>query len=310
MRYGIIGTGAIGGYYGAKLAYAGQDVHFLLRSDYEYVRQHGLQVDSCDGSFHLANVNAYLHTEDMPPCDVVLVCLKSVNNDKLPSLLPPLLHDHTLVVLIQNGIGVEEDVQKMFPNVQLAAGLAFICSAKTEPGLVNHQCYGSINLANYSCRDEAQMQAVVDEFRHAGIETGLVEYYEARWKKAVWNMPFNGMTVALHTQTDQLLKNKSTRQLIREQMMEVVNAAQHMGVKNLDAAFVDKMIETTDAMTPYSPSMRLDYDYHRPMEIYYLYTRPLEMVREAGCPMPKLEMLEAELRFLEACSPQKPSHDN
>ena len=300
MKYGIIGTGAIGGYYGAKLAHAGQDVHFLLHSDYEYVKQNGLQVDSCNGSFHLDNVNAYQHAEDMPKCDVVLVGLKSVNNDKLQSLLPPLLHEHTLVVLIQNGIGVEEDVQKMFPDVQLAAGLAFICSAKTKPGLVSHQCYGSINLANYSCKDEALMQAVVDEFREAGIETGFVEYHEARWKKAVWNMPFNGMTVALHTQTDLLLKNKSTRQLIREQMMEVVGAAQHLGVKNLDASFVDKMIETTDAMTPYSPSMRLDYDFHRPMEIYYLYTRPLEIAREAGCPMPKLEMLEAELRFLEA----------
>ena len=304
MRYGIIGTGAIGGYYGAKLAHAGQEVHFLLHSDYEYVKQHGLQVDSCDGSFHLDDVNAYGQTKDMPACDVVLVGLKSVNNDKLPALLPPLLHDKaakakTLVVLIQNGIGVEEDVQKMFPEVQLAAGLAFICSAKTKPGLVSHQCYGSINLANYSCRDEALMQAVVDEFREAGIETGLVEYHEARWKKAVWNMPFNGMTVALHTQTDLLLKNASTRQLIREQMMEVVGAAQHLGVKNVDEAFVDKMIETTDAMTPYSPSMRLDYDFHRPMEIYYLYTRPLEMAREAGYRMPKLEMLEAELRFLE-----------
>ena len=299
MRYGVIGTGAIGGYYGAKLAHAGQDLHFLFRSDYEYVKQHGLQVDSCDGSFHLDDVNAYLHTEDMPKCDVVLVCLKSVNNGKLQSLLPPLLHDDTLVVLIQNGIGVEEDVQKMFPDVQLAAGLAFICSAKSEPGRVNHQCYGSINLANYSCKDEALMQAVVDEFRQAGIETGLVEYNEARWKKAVWNMPFNGMTVALHTQTDMLLKNKSTRQLIREQMMEVVSAAQHLGVKNLDEAFVDKMIDMTDNMTPYSPSMRLDYDFHRRMEIYYLYTRPLEIAREAGCPMPKLEMLEAELRCLE-----------
>ena len=299
MKYGIIGTGAIGGYYGAKLARGGQEVHFLLRSDYEYVKQHGLQVDSCDGSFHLDDVNAYQHTEDMPPCDVVLVCLKSINNGKLQSLLPPLLHAHTLVVLIQNGIGVEEDVQKMFPDVQLAAGLAFICSAKTEPGTVNHQCYGSINLANYSCKDEALMQAVVDEFRQAAIETGLVEYHEARWKKAVWNMPFNGMTVALHTQTDLLLKNKATRQLIREQMMEVVSTAQHLGVKNLDEAFVDKMIETTDAMTPYSPSMRLDYDFHRRMEIYYLYTRPLEIAREAGFRMPKLEMLEAELRFLE-----------
>ena len=299
MKYGVIGTGAIGGYYGAKLAHAGQELHFLFRSDYEYVKQHGLQVNSCDGSFHLDDVNAYLHTEDMPKCDVVLVCLKSVNNGKLQSLLPPLLHDDTLVVLIQNGIGVEEDVQKMFPDVQLAAGLAFICSAKSEPGRVNHQCYGSINLANYSCKDEALMQAVVDEFRQAGIETGLVEYNEARWKKAVWNMPFNGMTVALHTQTDMLLKNKSTRQLIREQMMEVVSAAQHLGVKNLDEAFVDKMIDMTDNMTPYSPSMRLDYDFHRRMEIYYLYTRPLEIAREAGCPMPKLEMLEAELWFLE-----------
>ena len=299
MRYGIIGSGAIGGYYGAKLARAGQEVHFLLRSDYEYVKQHGLQVDSCDGSFHLDNVNAYQHTEDMPQCDVVFVCLKSVNNSKLQSLLPPLLHDHTLVVLIQNGIGVEEDVQKMFPDVQLAAGLAFICSAKTQPGIVNHQFFGNINLASYSCRDEALMQAVVDEFREAGIETALVEYHEARWKKAVWNMPFNGMTVALLTQTDLLMKNPSTRQLIREQMMEVVNAAQHLGVKNVDAAFADKMIAMTDSMIPYSPSMRLDYDFHRSMEIYYLYTRPIEMARAAGYRMPKLEMLEAELRFLE-----------
>ena len=300
MKYGVIGTGAIGGFYGAKLAHGGQDVHFLLHSDYEYVKQHGLQVDSCDGSFHLDNVNAYQHTEDMPKCDVVLVCLKSVNNSKLQSLLPPLLHEKTLVVLIQNGIGVEADVEKMFPGVQLAAGLAFICSAKTEPGRVNHQCYGSINLANYSCKDETLMQAVVDEFREASIETGLVEYNEARWKKAVWNMPFNGMIVALHTQTDLLLKNESTRRLIREQMMEVVGAAQHLGVKNLDEKFVDKMIATTDVMTPYSPSMRLDYDFHRQMEIYYLYTRPIEIAREAGYRMPKLEMLEAELRFLES----------
>ena len=59
------------------------------------------------------------------------------------------------------------------------------------------------------------------------------------------------------------------------------------------------MIEMTDAMTPYSPSMRLDYDFHRSMEIYYIYSLPLEIARKAGCRMPKLEMLEAELRFLE-----------
>ena len=299
MKYGVIGTGAIGGYYGARLAQSGQELHFLLRSDYEFVKQHGLQIDSCDGSFHLDAPHVYNTTIDMPQCDVVLVCLKSINNNKLRDLLPPLLSAHTLVVLIQNGIGVEQDVQQMFPDVQLAAGLAFICSAKTEPGRVNHQCYGQINLGNYSCRDEAFLQQVVADFNAAGVKAGLVEYHEARWKKAVWNMPFNGMTVALKTQTNLLLQNPATRQLIYEQMMEVIGAAQHLGVKNIDESFAQKMLEMTDAMTPYSPSMRLDYDFHRRMEIHYLYTRPIEIAREAGFDMPKLAMLEAELKFLD-----------
>lgn len=298
MRYGIIGVGAIGGFYGCKLAYSGQEVHFLSHSDYEFVKERGMQVDSCDGSFHLKQVNVYQYPKDMPKCDVVIVGLKTTNNHLLSELLPPLLHEHTVVVLIQNGIGVEADVQQMFPDVQLIAGLAFICSAKTEPGRVNHQCYGSINLGNYSCKDERLFSAILDDFTNAGIQAGSVPYEEARWKKAVWNMPFNGMTVALNTRTDLLLKQPATRQLIRDLMMEVIEAAHHLGVTGLDEAFADKMIQMTDEMTPYSPSMKLDFDFHRPMEIYYLYTRPIQIAREAGFSMPKLEMLEAELRFL------------
>ncbi len=258
-----------------------------------------MQVDSCDGSFHLDHVNVYQYTKDMPKCDVVIVGLKTTNNRLLPELLTPLLKEDTVVVLIQNGIGVEADVQAMFPGVQIVAGLASICSAKTELGHVNHQCYGSINLGNYSCKDEARFQAILDDFKKAGIQAASVPYEEARWKKAVWNMPFNGMTVALNTRTDLLLKCPATRQLIRDLMMEVVGAAQHLGVTEVTEAFADKMIETTDAMTPYSPSMKLDYDFRRPMEIYYLYTRPIEIARNAGYPMSKLEMLEAELKFLQ-----------
>ena len=138
-------------------------------------------------------------------------------------------------------------------------------------------------------------------FLHAaGVDAHTVEYNEARWKKAVWNMPFNGMTVALDTQTDLLLANTATRQLIYEQMLEVVRAARACGVENIDETFADKMIYNTEHMTPYSPSMKLDYDHGRPMEIDYIYTRPISEARRAGCPMPRLEMLEAELRFLQA----------
>ena len=291
--------GAIGGYYGGKMAYSGKEVHFLSHSDYQFVKEKGLYIDSCDGSFHLEHINAYQYSKDMPKCDVVLVGLKTINNHLLPELLTPLLHERTVVVLIQNGIGVEADVQKMFPDTQLIAGLAFICSAKTEPGRVSHQCYGSINLGNYSCKDERVFEAILNDFTNAGIQAASVPYEEARWKKAVWNMPFNGMTVALNTRTDLLLKNPSTRQLIRDLMMEVVGASRALGISGVDEAFVEKMIQMTDEMTPYSPSMKLDYDFHRPMEIHYLYTRPIEIAREAGFRMHKLEMLESELRFLQ-----------
>jgi 2-dehydropantoate 2-reductase len=202
LTYAVVGTGAIGGYYGTKLARAGHDVHFLLHSDYDYVRQHGLKVSSCDGDFMLPSVQVYSDTHAMPKADVVLVGLKSTNQHLLRTLLPPLLKADTVVVLIQNGIGLEADVQSWFPGLWLAAGLAFICSAKTEPGHIRHQCYGSINLGNYSCPDKKRIDAILSDFIESDIDAHEVEYAEARWKKAVWNMPFNGMPVALHTQTD------------------------------------------------------------------------------------------------------------
>lgn len=291
--------GAIGGFYGGKLAHAGRTVRFLSHSDYEYVLQHGLQIDSCDGNFRLEHIDAYGNPADMPKSDVIIVGLKSVkNHDVLLDLLRPIIHDDVVVVLIQNGIGLEEDLQCVFPQLHIVAGLAFICSAKVGPGHISHQCYGSINLGNYSC-PEAQFQALLQDFQDAGFQAAEVPYLEARWKKAVWNMPFNGMTVALNTSTDRLLKNPATRQLIYDQMMEVIGAANALGVNTLTADFADKMMQMTDEMVPYSPSMKLDFDFKRPMEIEYLYTRPIAEAKKVGFEMPKLAMLEAELKFIE-----------
>ena len=298
MKYAIIGTGAIGGFYGARLDKAGFEVHFLLHTDYQYVVDHGLTIDSCDGNFTLPSPKVYDSTSKMPQCDVVIVALKTTQNHLLPSLLPPLLKPDTIILLIQNGIGVEADVQQLFPSQPIAAGMAFICSAKAGPGHINHQFYGNINIGNYSCHNPQRYNQMLADFRAAGIGAADVEYLEARWKKAVWNMPFNGMTVALNTTTNRLLSCESTHRLIYDQMLEVIGAAQALGVENLDTRFADKMIANTIKMPPYSPSMKLDFDFHRPMEINYLYTRPIAEARAAGFAMPKLEMLEAELQFI------------
>lgn len=299
LKYAVIGTGAIGGYYGGRLANSGKEVHFLFHSDYEYVKQHGLRVDSVEGNFILPKVKAYNNTKDMPECDVVLVALKSTNNHLLKELLPPLLHDKTLVVLIQNGLGLEEDLQKEFPSLYIAGGLAFICSNKIGEGHIAHLDYGKLNIGSYSCPDMHLLNMVISDFNASGIEAQNVELENARWRKLVWNIPYNGMTVVLNTTTDRLMNNDNTRTLIKEMMLEVIRAANHSGLQQcIEESYADQMLEMTQRMTPYSPSMKLDFDSRRPLEIGYIYTRPVQVAEKTGYPMTRVAMLEKQLQFI------------
>ena len=298
LKYAIVGTGAIGGYYGGRLANSGCDVHFLFNSDYEHVVANGLKVDSVNGNFVINPINAYKSTADMPQCDVVLVGLKSTQNHLLPQLLPPLLKSNTLVVLIQNGLGLEGQLAEALPHQPIAGAAAFICSSRVGKGHICHADYGAITIGMHQgdCQDIiAQMKA---DFERAAVPFTITrDLNETRWRKLVWNIPYNGLTVALNTSTDRLMANTSTRSLVTDLMNEVVDAAAVCDAV-IEREFVDKMLAMTDRMTPYSPSMKLDFDNHRPMEIQAIYTNPVKTALAAGYHMCKTEMLEQELRFI------------
>lgn len=300
LKYAVVGVGGIGGYFGGKLAHAGKDVHFLFHSDYAFVKENGLQVDSVDEDFLLTGINVHSTSKNMPQCDVILVCLKSINNKLLNDILPPILHKDTIVLLIQNGLGVEEDVQKQFPGVGIAGGLAFICSAKVGPGHISHMDYGRLSIGSYSCPDQKILQNVCEDFIFAGVEAELVDLDVARWKKLVWNIPFNGMTVVLNTTTDKLMNNPATACLVEDMMFEVVRAANHLGLKeNIDESYVQQMLKMTRHMKPYAPSMKLDFDFHRPLEIDYIYSRPIQVAKAVGYEMTCVSVIERQLRFIE-----------
>ena len=300
IRYGVIGTGALGGFYGGLLAKAGQDVHFLFRSDFEYVQKHGLRVDSILGDFHLSQVNAYKIPADMPKCDVILVCLKTTGNHHLSEMLLPIIHPGTVVILLQNGLGLEEDLSEQLPEAMFAGGLAFICSNKIGPGHINHLDYGKLNIASYNVADPLVLSQVVSDFQQAGIHADLLPDLKfARWQKLVWNIPFNGMTVVLNTTTDRIMANENTRELSKELMLEVIRGANVCGVP-LKESLAQQMIDMTIKMKPYAPSMKLDYDHRRPMEIEYIYSKPIETARKAGFEMHKISMLEKQLRFIQS----------
>ena len=299
IRYGVIGTGALGGFYGGMLARSGREVHFLFRSDYEYVQKHGLRVDSVNGDFHLSEVSAYHHPQQMPACDVVLVCLKTTGNHHLPELIKPMFHPKSVVVLLQNGLGLEEELASQLPGVQIVGGLAFICSNKIGPGHIHHLDYGKLIIGSFNVADPEILKQVISDFQSAGVHAELSpDLRFARWQKLVWNVPFNGMTVVLNTTTDRLMANENTRELSRDLMLEVIHGANCCGVP-LKESLAQQMIDMTLKMKPYAPSMKLDYDFRRPMEIEYIYSNPIRAAHEAGFEMHKVAMLEKQLRFIQ-----------
>ena len=300
IRYGVIGTGGIGGFYGGMLAHSGQEVHFLFHSDFEHVRNHGLSVDSVFGDFHLENVNAYQRTEDMPVCDVVLVGLKTTSNDLLKTLLPPLLGKNTTVILIQNGLGNEARLAADFPELSIAGGLGFICSGKFGPGHIVHSEHGKITIGSFQGETECVLEQVNADFKASGVPCELSnDLLTSRWNKLVWNVPYNGLTVVMNALTSELMAQPETYQLCNDLMLEVIGAANACGVK-IGEDYAQVMLEYTLGMKPYATSMKLDFDFKRPLEIDAIYSAPLAAAEKAGFNMPKVRMLEQQLRLIQS----------
>ena len=133
MRIGIVGCGALGSYYGAMLCRDGQEVHFLLRSDYEMVRRNGVRIFSNEGDFHV-NPKCARDPREIGVCDLVLVGLKTTANDQFSKLLPPLVGDKTVILTLQNGLGNEAQLAEVFAPEKIMGGLCFVCVNRLEPG--------------------------------------------------------------------------------------------------------------------------------------------------------------------------------
>ncbi|MDJ0620636.1 MAG: putative 2-dehydropantoate 2-reductase [Calothrix sp. MO_192.B10] len=303
--YAIIGTGALGGFYGAKLQKAGLDIHFLLHSDYEHVINHGLIIESKDGDFTLPRVNAYQEVTKMPKCDVVVVALKTTQNHLLLQMLPSVVKDDGVVLVLQNGLGIEAEVAAIVGNDKVIGGLCFLCSNKIAPGHIHHLDYGQITLGEYTSNYSSvgitqRMKKIAHDFESAGI---TIEFAEdlllARWQKLVWNIPYNGLSVILNATTAELMADVNTRHLVEQLMGEVVAGAKSAG-RIIPQSFVQLMLDYTVNMKPYRTSMKIDYDENRPLEVEAIFGNPLRTAKTNGVDLPQIDCLYRQLKFLDA----------
>jgi 2-dehydropantoate 2-reductase len=317
MKIAILGCGALGSYYGARLCRAGHDVHFLLRSDYEAVSRDGVHIQSVEGDFHV-RPRCARRAGEIGPADLVLIGLKTTANGALPELLPPLVGPATAVLTLQNGLGNEALIASLAGPERTLGGLCFVCLNRVAPGKIQHIAHGNVVVGEFGRPSQARTRQIAGLLAQSGVACAVSENLEqAHWEKLVWNIPFNGLGVAgcagveavLRGQldpgqkrgpcltTDRLLADPRWAQLVGELMMETIRTAQSLGLAVADSE-AQRNLDRTVGMGAYKASTLLDFERGRELELEALFLAPQRAARRAGIATPRLSALCAILQQL------------
>lgn len=300
FRIAVVGSGAIGTYYGGKLAAAGCDVQFLMRGDLDEVRCDGLHILGKDEDVHVATINCYNSTKEIGACDLVLIAVKTTSNADLPALIPPLLHEQTMLLTLQNGLGNEELLAEHFGAERVLGALCFICLSRTSRTTVERYDYGQIAIGEFGRAPGPRTHAIASEFKRGGIQCQVVEDLALeRWRKLVWNIPFNGLSIlGGGIDTAAIIGDEDLRRTTLGLMDEVIDAANKCGYA-LGHAAAKQQMERTETMGAYKPSTLLDFEAGKPLEIEAIWGEPFRRAAAAEAVTPRLELLYSLLRALD-----------
>lgn len=293
--YGVIGTGSIGGFVGFKLLLAGQEVHFLARSNYAQIKQKGLTLISGSNQTHLSHVQVYQTVNSMPKCDVLLLTTKTTSNTDIASQLKNALKPGGLIIVLQNGIGYEKMFADRLKDASIAGGLCYIKSSLTD-STIKHFSQQAIHIAPFKeDKGTPAITKAAEDLRTAGITVVTSQDLNTlRWKKLIFNMAFNGLSVVLNTTMHNLLKNKAYLSFVSQIIDEGTEAAIKCGAKFTKADILAEFekIKSAFLSSPDSvPSMKEDFVHGRPMELDSIYRNTLLIAREHGAKLPLVSNL-------------------
>ena len=296
-RIAIVGAGAIGGYYGGRLAVAGEEVSFLVHSGLANLRNEGFSVVSPEGDFHLEGPQVFGSSEEIGPVDLVIVAWKATANESYKEVISPLLHGSTAILTLQNGLGNTERLAELFGAGRVLGGLCFVCVNRLTPTCIHHLAQGLVTIGEFEGGETARLRDLVARFQSAGIECqGVEDLMHAQWTKLVWNVPFNGLCIAEGgITTADLLSQPGGEEQVRLLMKEVIAGAAALG-REVAPGLIEQQISSTRDMGDYRPSSMIDYLEGRGVEVEAIWEEPLRRAQMAGAQLPRWERLLEEIR--------------
>ena len=297
----LIGAGAIGSLYAGKLAQAGAEIHAVCRSDYEEVKNSGIEIKSLWGDFNFKPHKVLRDVKDFTGiADFILIATKVLPEISLPDLIKPALSPQTSIALIQNGIFIEKDLARAFPHHHLLSIIAFVALRKEHPAFVEHDADGRLTLGEYQNPNPKKTDELFNLWQKVGVPCVLssdIQY--DRWKKLLWNASFNPISVvAGGLDTKQILDDPQLKNLVRNVMKEVALLAKAQGYE-IGEDLIEQTIDATyKRKVPAITSMLLDFRAKRKMEIEAILGNSLRFAEEKSVNLPLMSQLYQKLQTL------------
>ncbi|MEE2875605.1 MAG: 2-dehydropantoate 2-reductase [Chloroflexota bacterium] len=308
-KVAVVGAGAVGTYYGARLAEQGHDVAFVLRSDYAAVAEHGITVHSKDGDIRLHSPRITKDPVELAQTfqpDWILCALKATALSDAERLISPLIEPDTRLLAIINGLGIEEEFAKWMDPKKVFGGLAFTCINRSEPSVIDHLDYGPLTITHLG-DDPLELAIAMSLWEKVKVLTSVADSrLAARYLKLCWNIPFNGLCVlAGGVTTEVIMQDPSLRSLAEKIMREVIeignaDLVNSMGefAPQLHNRVIDDLMAMTDTMVEYKPSTMIDFVEGREMEIDAIFQVALARGLALGVECVELEKMTKALHSI------------
>ncbi len=301
MRIAAMAAGAVGGYFGARMAAAGHDVFFIARgANLAAIKNNGLQIESVHGDLHLAKVNATDDPKSIGPVDIVLFAVKLWDTEQAAEQTKPLVGPKTRVITLQNGVDSVERVAPILGAEQTVGGVAYIASVMAAPGLIKQtSSFAQMRFGRADKRPDAVLQAFVDAGKAAKIDIDIsADIERERWQKFIFLTAMAGSTAALRSPIGPIRDDPELRGFFRQLMEEAYAVGKAKGVA-LDPAYLDSRMDFL--MNKVEPGMKAsmahDLERGNRLELDWLAGKVRALGRELSIPTPASDTVYTVLKL-------------
>lgn len=298
MRIVVMGSGGTGGYFGAKLARAGEDVTFVARGAHlEAIRARGLRVKSAVEDEWVVQAPAVEQLAGLPPADLVLFCVKSFDTDSAGEAIKPVVGPATGVLPVQNGVDNEERLERILGPGHVMGGVAQVLATIEAPGVISHRFLGRIVFGEMDGRESERARAFLQACKRAGIEAQIsADMLRALWEKYVFIVAQAGMTALTRAPAGVVRSVPETRRMYRLILGEMVALGNAAGA-GLGADLADTAMGMLDNLgAAFTSSLHHDLAEGKRLELEALHGHAVRLGERHGIPTPMLFAVYAALK--------------